>query len=121
MGVNFVTILALQLLYESARLYTQKEVCEKLGLPKQFINSVVKSLWEQGYVQLKEARDRRNKKIILTDAGKDYAVLVLKPLDDAETAAWEGFSDEDLVTFTGTMERYTKALGEALRCPPVAK
>jgi len=113
-GLNFTTILVLQLLFDSSdacnaqKTYTQKEVCEKLGLPKQLVNSIIKSLWEQGHVELKEAKDRRNKDIIVTDKGREYARRVLKPLENAETFAWNSFSVDEILNFAKTLEKYVE-------------
>jgi len=114
-GLNFTTILVLQLLYDSADVYTQKEVCEKLSLPKQLVNSIIKSFWEQGYVELKEAKDRRNKKIIVTGKGMEYAAKVLKPLKDAESIIWDSLSAEELNTLAKIMEKQLKAYEGALK------
>ena len=109
-GINFTIILVLQILFESEDVaYTQKELCDKLGLPKQLVNNIMKSFWEQGYVQLREAKDRRNKEIIVTDKGKSYAAKVLKPLEDAESDAWDCFSAEELANLAKTMEKFTTA------------
>ena len=40
-GLNLSTIFVLQILRDSAETYTQKDICEKLGLPKQFVNSII--------------------------------------------------------------------------------
>ena len=114
MGINFTAVLVLQLLCDSGVVHTQKEICEKLALPKQLVNSIVKSLWEQGHVKLKEAKDRRNKEIIVTDKGERYILSILKPLEDAESAAWESFSAEEILSYVNTTERYVKAFGDAL-------
>ena len=114
-GLNFTTILVLQLLRNSSRSYTQKEICEKLGLPKQFVNSIVKTFWEQGYVELKEAKDRRNKEIIVTDVGKEYAAGILNPLEDAETMVWNSFSAEEVKALAATMGKYVKAFENVLK------
>jgi DNA-binding MarR family transcriptional regulator len=113
-GLNFPTILVLYLLCDSAETYTQKGLSEKLGLPKQFVNSIMKSFWEQGYVELKEAKDRRNKHIILTDKGKEYASSVLMPLEEAESIAWASFSAEEIKNLAKTTEKYNKAFEIAL-------
>ena len=105
-GLSFTTVLVMQILHDSKEMYTQKDFCEKLGLPKQLINSIITSFWQQGLVQLKEAKDRRNKYIIVTDKGKDYFKSVLNPLEEAESAAWEDFSDEELISFIKTLEKY---------------
>jgi len=113
-GLNFTSILVLQFLSDFSQIFTQKDVCEKLELPKQFVNSIIKSLWEQGYVKLKEAKDRRNKDIIITESGKAYIQNVLKPLEDAEMAAWEDFSADEILSYAKTMEKYAQALENAL-------
>ena len=113
-GLNFPTVLILQLLHDSTEVYTQKDICEKLGLPKQLVFSIIKPFWEQGYVELREAKDRRNKDVIITEKGMAYAVSVLKPLEDAEESAWANFSDDEVVTFVRTMGEYVEAFGYAL-------
>jgi DNA-binding MarR family transcriptional regulator len=115
MGINFPAVLILQLLLDATEAYTQKDICEKLGLPKQLVFSIIKPFWEQGYVELKEAKDRRNKDVFLTDTGKEYALSILQPLEDAEAAAWANFSDEDFITFVRIMEKYAEAFGSALK------
>jgi len=114
-GINFATLIILEFLYDEGGTYTQKDLCEKLALPKQFVNSIMKSLWEQGYVELKEAKDRRNKKIILTQNGRLYAGEILRCLQDAENMAWESFSDDEVIAFFGAMEKYEKSFERILK------
>ena len=114
-GLNFTTILVLQLLFDSDEVYTQKELCEKLDLPKQLINSIMKTFWEQGYIELKEAKDRRNKKILVTDRGRQYALEVLKPLEDAETMVWDSFSVEEISILASILSKYVKSFESALK------
>ena len=116
-GLNFASIIILQLLSDSGETYTQKDLGEKLGLPKQFVNSVITSFWERGFVELMQARDRRNKEIIITDDGREYAAKILKPLEEAERAAWGCFSDEELAQLVDTLNRYTNAFNEAMKDP----
>ncbi|MCL2052733.1 MAG: MarR family winged helix-turn-helix transcriptional regulator [Lachnospiraceae bacterium] len=112
-GVKFTTVIVLQFLYEATEVYTQKDLCEKLGLPKQLVNAIIKSFWEQDFVILKETKDRRSKNIIVTDKGKEYALSVLKPLNDAEAFAWESFTDEELTAFVQTLEKYAASFEAA--------
>ena len=108
-GLNFTTMLVLDILYEAEMPYTQKDICEKLVIPKQFVNSIITSFWEQGFVELKEAKDRRHKNIFLTEKGKEYAEKILHFLDEAENKVWESFTDEEIVTFINYMEKYEKS------------
>ena len=114
-GLSFTTVFVMQILHDSKEIYTQKDLCEKLGLPKQLINSVITSFWEKGFVQLKEARDRRSKNIIVTEKGIDYFASVLNPLEEAESVAWEDFSDEELNSFIKTLEKYVASFEKALK------
>jgi len=113
-GENITTILVLDMLADEKELYTQKEICEKLMLPKQLVNLTIKTFWEQGYVELKEAKDRRNKKIHLTESGKVYAESVLMPFQAADEHAWSTFTDVELAAFTAALEKYERAMEENL-------
>ena len=116
LGANFTAILVLELIYDSKESYTQKDLCEKLVLPKQLINSLITSFLERGYVELREAKDdRRNKEITLTDNGKKYAENILGTIQDAENKAWECFTDEEAIAFSNAMEKYGKSLENILK------
>ena len=113
-GLNYSTILVLQILFDSTGVYTQKEICEMLGLPKQYIHAIIKSFWEQGYVILKEAKDRRNKDILVTDKGIEYARTILSPLEKAESAALCGFSCDEIESHAVFTGKYVDSLETAL-------
>ena len=113
-GINITTLFVLELLAEENSQYTQKTLCEKLMLPKQLVNAVIKAFWEQDYVELKEAKDRRHKIIRLTDSGKTYAQAILTPFHDADERAWGTFTDEELVAITSALEKYEKAMEAGL-------
>jgi len=113
-GLNFTAMLVLECLVEAPEFFTQKALCEKLVLPKQFINTIITSFWEQGYVELKEAKDRRNKKIHLTEKGKAYAHSITKPLDDADQAVWADFSEEESEIFMRALEKYEQAMARVV-------
>jgi len=115
-GLNFTTILVLELLHDSQEPLTQKDICEILSLPKQVINLIIKWLWEEGYVRLQEAQDRRIKQIILTGSGREYIERTIGPLKEAEEKAWESFSDEEMAALSGIMERFIGVL-ESLLSP----
>lgn len=92
---------------------TQKEICDRLSANKQTINAVVTRFDRQGYVSYKEvAKDRRNKRIFLTEFGKAYAKDIIPPAADAENLAMADMPIEKIAelinlttTFTENMER----------------
>jgi len=114
MGINITTLFVLELLAEETECYTQKILCEKLMLPKQLVNSIIKTFWEEGYVELKEAKDRRHKNIRLTPKGKSYAESILIPFHMADQRAWDTFTDSELNAITASLEKYEKAMEENL-------
>jgi len=114
MGFEFHRHPCFQLLYSSAEVYTQKELCEKLKVTKQLVNSIIKSFWEQGYVILREAKDRRYKKIALTDKGREYAAKVLTPLQEAEAVAWDSLSAGELLNLVDAIEKYARTFESIL-------
>ena len=115
MGINFTALLILELLSEAAEdpdaaPYTQKALCEKLMLPKQIVNGMINTFREQGYVDLREARDRRNKEIRLTESGQAYARSIIAPLDAADEQAWQAFDDDELIIFAAALEKYERVM-----------
>ncbi|MCL2216397.1 MAG: MarR family winged helix-turn-helix transcriptional regulator [Defluviitaleaceae bacterium] len=114
MGVNFTAICILECLSESDVLITQKELSEKLVIPKQMVNTVIKSLWEQGFVELKETTDRRSKLVILTDTGKEYSAKTIKHLQNVDYTAWGCFTDEEIKTLIGLIEKYEGSFKDAV-------
>jgi len=113
-GISITTLFTLELLADGDGPYTQKILCEKLMLPKQLVNSIIKTLWEQGYVELKEARDRRHKNILLTASGRAYAESILTPFHSADERAWDMFTDAELMTIAAALERYEQAMEKSL-------
>ena len=114
MGINFTAICILECLSESDVPVTQKELSEKLVIPKQMVNTVIKSFWERGFVELKETTDRRSKLVILTEEGKKYSVEIISPLQNVEYMAWGCFTDEEIKTFIGLIERYEGSFERAV-------
>lgn len=87
-GLTYIGLHVLTLLYENPDRYTQKMLADTTGLPKQSVNVVIRSLLEQGYVQMKEqGTDRRNKEIRLSKSGRAYAEKIVGKLMNAVTDA----------------------------------
>ena len=114
LGINYAAVCVMECISESVGLITQKEICERLVLPKQLVNTIIKSFWEQGLVELKEAKDRRNKVIILTDAGKKYADTITAPLQYVDFMAWDCFTTEEIKIFIKLIERYEVSIERAV-------
>ena len=98
-GLTAMSLFVLDCICDRPDGCTQKEICEETFFPKQSVNLIVKGFMEQGYVQLTEMpSDRRNKRITLTPAGKDWAEKTVIRYWEAEAEALTTFRDEELET-----------------------
>ncbi|MCL2235287.1 MAG: MarR family winged helix-turn-helix transcriptional regulator [Defluviitaleaceae bacterium] len=114
-GLSIVSFWVLECLAEPGAEYTQKAICDKLLLPKQLINSVIKSFWEQGLVEMTEGADRRNKVVVLTSVGRQYCKKVITPIQDADFIVWEGFTEDEIRTFIQLSEKHEAAFGSVVK------
>ena len=113
-GLSTSAVIVLDFLNSSSEIYTQTQICDTLGFPKQLVNVIIKSFWEKGYVKLQEAKDRRHKEVILTNEGKSYAENIANPLHRAELQAWDALTDEEALQFLSIMKKYEQLIGSAI-------
>ena len=92
---------------------TQKKICICTGLTKQTVNSVIRSLKEDGYIQLSPGSgDRREKQIALTEKGQAYSRERLAPLQELEQRVIRSMGSdrvrqmvEDITVFSTMLEK----------------
>ena len=90
---------------------TQKKICMRTQLPKQTVNTIVRSFEKEGLVRLEPlARDQRIKGIVLTEAGKAYMETVIDPLIRAEHEAMGALPLEEQKAFIAIMSDYESRL-----------
>lgn len=88
-NTNYYLLFVLYAL-EGQKEMTQKKICIYTGLTKQTVNSVIRSLKEEGYIELTPGRkDRREKQITLTDKGIAYSRGLLTPLRELERRVYQ--------------------------------
>ena len=88
---------------------TQAGICERLSSNKQTIAAIIARFWEKGYLTLeKVAEDRRNKRIRLTKAGKEYAASIIPPAAEAENLAMAELGLEKLTELIDLTARLTE-------------
>ena len=82
-GMSANSLLILEALYDG--ICTQKEISQKWCIPKQTINTILKDLEAQGYLELAAmAQDKRNKQIELTSKGKLFADRIITQVQEKE-------------------------------------
>lgn len=63
----------LYILREDDRAVTQSDICNMMCLPKQTVNSSLKKMESEGYIELLNINDKRSKQVCLTEKGIDLA------------------------------------------------
>ena len=63
----------LYILREDDRVVTQSDICNMMYMPKQTINSSLKKMEAEGYIELLNVNDKRSKQVCLTEKGINLA------------------------------------------------
>lgn len=86
---------------------TQKEISENFGLQKQTVNTVIRNLKQNDYILLEVCKeDKRERSVILTEKGKEYAIRITKPVFDAENKVYKIIGNERLIQANETMKLF---------------
>ncbi len=110
-GITYAGMTILDTIYECQKECTQKLICELTHYPKQTVNIIVKNFLEQGYIEMKEMpSDRRNKYIVFTSKGREYAKKILNPLENADMKALETLGQEQYEILIDLVNKYESAL-----------
>lgn len=118
-GMTYMSMAVLDLIFEYADGCTQKKICEETHYPKQSVNLIVKSFWQDGLVRLEELpEDRRNKRIVLTDRGHAYAekaVGTLRRIDESAAEKLDAQQREQLLSLLRVyVDAHEQGIREAL-------
>ena len=74
---------------------TQKMIAEYTGFSKQTVNTVIRSLKKNGYIEIISGNsDRKEKQVKLTAKGMEYSLKILTPLYELENNIFEMIGEE---------------------------
>lgn len=93
---------------------TQREMVHTNYLPAQTINSALKKLEAQGYVELKSQDDKRKKQVFLTKAGEELSRQTADRVMSMEANAAASLTKEEQAVFLAVFRKYTDGLKENL-------
>lgn len=85
---------------------TQKKIAEYTSLPKQTVNSVIRALQVEGYLELApgSGSDRREKAVKLTEKGRAYSKELVAPLQELENRVFAIMGAERVQQMIDTIE-----------------
>lgn len=90
--------------------HTQIEISTEWELPKTTVNTVIKELQQNGYVELIPIKGkRREMSIALTEAGKEYADRILSDLYKKEASVYGTLTPEEREVIA-TLEKIAESL-----------
>ena len=112
-GLTVNELFVLDILWFAQNGCTQSEISDRMSVNKQTINAIITRFDKQGFISYAEVKeDRRNKRIFLTDSGKEYTKNIIPPAADAENLAMADMPIEKVAElvklttiFTENMER----------------
>lgn len=114
-GLTYFSLSVLEMIYRNDGACTQKSVSEGLMCPKQSVNLIVREWLDDGYLALVPLdSDRRNKRICLTDKGRDYAGRIIGRLERADESAFSRLTVDDREAFVRFAKIYTSAFSEEI-------
>ena len=89
--------------------FTQREICDY------WLNSALKNMTEEGLLILRTEEDnRKNKRIYLTEKGKETVERIVVPLMDAERRALAAIGEQEAEIFLKTMKKHTEFFREEI-------
>ena len=111
LGVSDSGMIVLQMLHERGLSCPLCEIYKQSGISKQTISSAVRKLENDGIIRLEQSSGR-SKNVTLTDKGLEYLKATAVRLYEAERAAYESWTDEEIGNFVRLMQKYAETFRE---------
>ncbi len=92
--------------------HTQKQICEEWIIPRTTINTVVQECTQMGYLELRQRARSKEKELILTPKGMQYAKKVLAMYYQAENEAMRRTLEQYSPEFIDAVKQYADFLKE---------
>lgn len=87
------------------------DIYKQSGVSKQTVNSAIRNLEKKHMIYL-EPYSGRTKKVILTEAGKDYVQKTTARLMEAEVAAFSTWTEEEINAHIALIKKYIHSFQE---------
>ena len=94
---------------------TQKMIAEFTGLSKQTVNTVIRTLKKDGYLELVAGNsDRREKLVKLTPKGVAYSSEMITPLYELESSVFDMIGVERIKEMMNAIKLFTTVFGKEM-------
>ncbi|MDG6882402.1 MarR family [Phocoenobacter uteri] len=85
---------------------TQKQIVEEWGLPKQSVNTIIKKLFDDQYVEFSQGRNNKEKLVSFTKKGKIFADNTLQPILAMEEQVLQHIGEEECQQLEKTISKF---------------
>ena len=110
-GMLMKTLLVVNALFYAKDGMTQTEICKRTFQSKQTVNLIIKNLLSDSYVTVAEVpKNKRNKIVRMTQAGRAYCEKVVRHITWAEDTAMSLFTPEQQKQLVDLSRSFTKNL-----------
>ena len=103
----------LYILREDDRSVTQSDIYNMMYMPKQTVNSSLKKMESEGYIELLNINDKRSKQVCLTEKGVDLANNTVDIIISKENNALSKMDKEEQALFINLFKKYKDLLKES--------
>ena len=103
----------LYILREENKVLTQSDICNMMYMPKQTVNSSLKKMESEGYIELLNINDKRSKQVCLTEKGVDLANNTVDIIISKENNALSKMDKEEQALFINLFKKYKDLLKES--------
>lgn len=113
-GISESTFWILYAIRNASEGITQREIIGQSFLPPQTVNSALKKMEADGYVELRIGTDRRTKQVILTEKGEALSAKTADRLLAIEVQASEQLTEEEKSEFLRILGKYISSVQDML-------
>ncbi len=114
-GVSDSFLFLMYVFHEDGDGVTQAEIGQILNVPKQTVNSELKKMEADGLIYLKnDDKDKKKKRVFLTETGTNIMRVLIEPLILAENRAYESIGINKLTMMSELVGQETSALKEQI-------
>ena len=112
-GFRRTAHMILMCLAKNDRVLSQKELAESFAITPAAITGILKDLEADGYVVRSAGRDSRVNEISITPLGREIIERSKEAFRSVDAVMFEGFSDEDLMTYIRLAEKMSENMNRA--------
>ena len=103
----------LYILREENKVLTQSDICNMMCIPKQTVNSSLKKMEAEGYIELHNINDKRSKQVSFTEKGLDLANNTVDIIISKENNALSKMDEKEQELLINLLRKFNDLLKDS--------